>query len=97
MSSFPASKPCDLSSSFDNGMSHTMYTSSRGEVSIPHAVLQRMVAAKNGWLRAGDQDARFCAEHLPDGKPTAIVSIRELMTKIDAARASGSRTPPRSG
>lgn len=97
MSSFPASEPSDLSSGFDNSMSHTTYASSRGEVSIPYAVLQRMVAAKDCWLRAGDQDAGFSTEHLPDGKPTAIVSIREFMTKVDAARTSTSGTPQRAG
>jgi hypothetical protein len=87
VASFPASKPSDLSSGFDNSMSHTIYTSSRGEVSIPYALLQRMVAANDCWLRAGDQDAKFSTEHLPDGKPTAIVSIRAFMAKVDAARA----------
>lgn len=87
VSSFPASKPNDLSSGFDNSMSHTIRTSSRSEVSIPYALLQRMVAAKDCWLRAGDQDAKFSADHLPDGKPTAIVSIRAFMAKVDAARA----------
>ncbi|MGN6739135.1 hypothetical protein [Dyella sp.] len=97
MSSFPASKPSDLSSGFDNSMSHTIHISSRGEVSIPYAVLQRMVAAKDCWLRVGDQDARFSTDHLPDGKPTAIVSIREFMTKVEAARTSDSGSTPRSG
>jgi hypothetical protein len=87
VSSFPASKPNDLSSGFDNSMAHTIRTSSRGEVSIPYALLQRMVAAKDCWLRAGDQDAKFSTDHLPDGKPTAIVSIRAFMAKVDAARA----------
>lgn len=97
MSSFPASKPSDLSSGFDNSMSHTIHISSRGEVLIPYAVLQRMVAAKDCWLRAGDRDAKFSTEHLPDGKPTAIVSIRAFMTKVEAARSSGSGSTPRSG
>ncbi len=90
VASFPASKPSDISSSFHNSVSHTIYTSSRGEVSIPYALLQRMVAAKDCWLRAtgaGYQDAKFSTEHLPDGKPTAIVSIRAFMAKVDAARA----------
>lgn len=95
VSSFPASKPGDLSSGFDNSMSHTTYASSRGEVSIPYALLQRMVAAKDCWLRAGDRDAKFSTEHLPDGKPTAIVSIREFMTKVDAARTNTGGTPQR--
>ena len=97
VSSFPSGKPSDLSSGFDNSMSHTIHISSRGEVSIPYAVLQRMVAAKDCWLRAGDRDAKFSTEHLPDGKPTAIVSIRAFMTKVDAARTSTSGTPQRAG
>lgn len=87
VSSFPASKPADLSSGFDNSMSHTMYASSRGEVTIPYAILQQMVAARDCWLRAGDQDVKFSTEHLPDGKATAIVSIRKFMAKVDAASA----------
>lgn len=92
MSSFPASRPSDLSSGLHNSMSHTIHTSSKGEVLIPYALLQRMVTAKDCWLRAtgsGYQDAKFSAEHLPDGKPTAIVSIREFLAKADAVRASG--------
>lgn len=90
VSSFPASKPSDLSSSFPNAVSHTIYTSSVGEVLIPYALLQRMVAAKGCWLRAtggGYQDAKFSTDHLPNGEPTAIVSIRAFMAKVDAARA----------
>ncbi|MFK2904275.1 hypothetical protein ISP17_09885 [Dyella ginsengisoli] len=90
-SSFPASKPSDISSSFHNPVSHTIYTSSRGEVLIPYALLQQMVAAKDCWLRAtggGYQDARFSTEHLPSGKATAIVSIRAFIAKVDAASAS---------
>ncbi|MGN6234889.1 hypothetical protein [Dyella sp.] len=100
VSSFPSGKPSDLSSGFSNAVSHTIRTSSRGEVLIPYALLRRMVTAKDCWLRVigGDyQDAKFSADHLPDGKPTAIVSIREFMTKVDAARASGSGTPQRAG
>lgn len=96
VSSFPASKPSDLSSSFPNAVSHTIRTSSEGEVLIPYVLLQRMVTAKDCWLRAtggGYQDAKFSTDHLPDGKPTAIVSIREFMAKVDAARASNSRAP----
>jgi hypothetical protein len=95
MSSFPARKPSDTSSGFDNSVSHTIYTSSRGEVLIPYALLQKMVATEDCWLRAtggGYQDAKFSAERLPDGKPAAIVSIREFMAKVDAVRAGGGGT-----
>lgn len=91
VSSFPADKRSDLSSGLNNPVSHTIHTSSKGEVQIPYALLERMVTAKDCWLRAtggGYQDAKFSTERLPDGKPTAIVSIREFMAKVDAVRAS---------
>jgi len=94
--SFPASKPSDTNSSFDNAVSHTIYTSSRGEVLIPYAMLQRMVTAKDCWLRAmgsGYRDAKFSTERLPGGKPAAIVSIRAFVAKVDTARVSGGRAP----
>lgn len=98
VSSFPASKPSDISSSLDNSVAHTIYMSSRGEVLIPYALLQRMVAAKDCWLRTGNyQDAKFSTEHLPGGKPTAIVSIRAFMAKVDAARSSVGKTHQRAG
>lgn len=92
VSSFPTRKRSDTSSGLYNSVSHTISTSSRGEVLIPYALLRRMVAAKDCWLRAeggGYQDAKFSTEHLPDGKAMAIVSIRKFMAKVDAARASG--------
>ena len=52
VSSFPASKPNDISSGLDNPVAHTQYMSSRAEVQIPYALLQRMVTAKDCWLRA---------------------------------------------
>lgn len=95
IASFAASKPSDISSGLHDSVSHTIHTSSKGEVLVPYALLQRMVTAKDCWLRAtggGYEDAKFSTEYLPDGKPTAIVSIRKFMAKVDAVRASGGGT-----
>ena len=74
-------------------MSHTIYTSSKNAVVIPYSVLQRMVTAKNCRLRLhtskGTETADFSTEHIPGGKATAKVSIKEFMAKVAAARGNG--------
>lgn len=91
--SYAAGQPTDLSSSAYNTVSHTIYTSSRNAVVVPYTVLQRMVAAKSCRLRLhtskGYQDADFSSDHIPGGKATAIVSIKEFMAKVAAARGNG--------
>jgi hypothetical protein len=93
ISSYAAAQPTDLSSSSYNTVSHTIYTSSKNAVVIPYSVLQRMVTAKNCRLRLhtskGYQDADFSTEHIPGGKATAKVSIKEFMGKVAAARSNG--------
>jgi hypothetical protein len=93
ISSYSAGQPTDLSSSGYNTVSHTIYTSSKNAVVIPYSVLQRMVAAKDCRLRIhtskGYQDINFSAEHIPGGKATAIVTIKEFMAKVDAVRGNG--------
>jgi len=93
ISSYSAGQTTDLSSSSYNTVSHTIYTSSQNAVIIPYAVLQRMLAAKSCRIRIhtgkGYQDADFSTEHIPGGKATAIVSIKEFMAKVAAARGNG--------
>ena len=93
ISSYSAGQSTDLSSSGYNTVSHTIYTSSKNAVVIPYSVLQRMVAAKDCRLRIhtskGYQDIKFSTEHIPGGKATAIVTIKEFMAKVAAARGNG--------
>ena len=93
ISSYSAGQPTDLSSSGYNTVSHTIYTSSKNAVVIPYSVLQRMVAAKDCRLRIhtskGYQDINFSTEHIPGGKATAIVTIKEFMAKVAAVRGNG--------
>lgn len=93
ISSYSAGQPTDLSSSGYNTVSHTIYTSSKNAVVIPYSVLQRMVAAKDCRLRIhtskGYQDINFSTEHIPGGKATAIVTIKEFMVKVAAVRGNG--------
>jgi len=93
ISSYSAGQSTDLSSSAYNTVSHTIYTSSKNAVVIPYSVLQRMVAAKACRLRLhtskGYQDVDFSAEHIPGGKATAIISIKEFMARVAAARGNG--------
>lgn len=85
-----------LGSSAYNNVSNTIYTSSTNAVVIPYAVLQRMVAAKDCRLRIhtseGYEDAQFNLERIPGGQPTALLSIREFMARVDAIRAQ-TKTP----
>jgi hypothetical protein len=93
ISSYSAGQSTDLSNSGYNTVSHTIYTSSKNAVVIPYSVLQRMVAAKDCRLRIhtskGYQDIKFSTEHIPGGKATAIVTIKEFMAKVAAARGNG--------
>lgn len=80
-----------LDSSGYNNVSNTIYTSSTNAVVIPYPVLQSMVAAKDCRLRIrtseGFEDAQFNLERIPGGQPTALLSIREFMARVDAIRA----------
>lgn len=93
ISSYAAGQTTDLGGSSYNTVSHTIYTFSSNAVVIPYSVLQRMVAARSCRIRIhtgkGYQDADFTTEHIPGGKATAIVSIREFMAKVAAARGNG--------
>jgi hypothetical protein len=89
--SYTSNKPTDLDSSGYNSISRTIYTESKNSVVIPYSVLERMVLAKDCRLRIytskGYEDARFSIERMPGGQGTAIISIREFMTKVSATRA----------
>ena len=93
ISSYKANESTSLNSSGYNTVSTTIYTSSKNTIVIPYEVLQKMVASKNCRLRIhtgqGNQDIYFSAEHIPGGKATAIVSIKEFMSKVDAVKARG--------
>ena len=91
ISSYSAGQPTNLSSGGYNTVSHTIYTSSKNAVVIPYSVLQHMVDAKDCRLRIhtskGYQDINFSTEHIPGGKATAIVSIKEFMSSITAVKS----------
>jgi len=84
--------PTSLNSSAYNTVSKTIYTSSSNAVVIPYALLQRMVAAKDCRLRiyigSSYEDAQFNLERIPGGQPTALLSIRKFMVKVDSMRAA---------
>ncbi len=86
ISSYKAQQLTNLSNSGYNTVSKTIYTSSKNTVVIPYEVLEKMVSAKNCRLRIhtteGNQDIDFSAASIPGGKATAIVSIKEFMTKV---------------
>ena len=90
ISSYSAGPSTNLSSSGYNNVSKTIYTASKNSVVIPYATLQRMVAAKDCRLRIhtskGYEDAQFSIERIPGGQPTAILSIKEFMAKVDPLR-----------
>lgn len=60
------------------------------EVVVPYSVLEQMTAAKDCRIRLqtsnGYKDFDFTLEHAWGGKPTAIIAIKELMTKVAAVR-----------
>lgn len=93
ITSYSAGQSTDLSSSGYNTVSHTIYTSSKNSVVIPYSVLRRMVAAQACRLRLhtskGYQDIDFSKEHIPGGKATAIVTIKEFMAKVATVRGNG--------
>ncbi|MGT1483500.1 hypothetical protein ACVPR2_23425, partial [Salmonella enterica subsp. enterica serovar Enteritidis] len=86
ISSYKAQQLTNLSNSGYNTVSKTIYTSSKNTVVIPYEVLEKMVSAKNCRLRIhtteGNQDIDFSAASIPGVKATAIVSIKEFMTKV---------------
>ncbi len=86
ITSYKAQQLTNLSNSGYNTVSKTIYTSSKNTVVIPYEVLEKMVSAKNCRLRIhtteGNQDIDFSAASIPGGKATAIVSIKEFMTKV---------------
>ena len=86
ISSYKAQQLTNLSNSVYNTVSKTIYTSSKNTFVIPYEVLEKMVSAKNCRLRIhtteGNQDIDFSAASIPGGKATAIVSIKEFMTKV---------------
>ncbi len=93
ISSYTTGRPTNLSSSDYNTVSKTIYTSSENAVLIPYSVLERMVSANTCRLRIhtiqGYQDVDFAAEHIPGGKATAKLSIKEFMAKVAMKRGRG--------
>ncbi len=90
ISSHASAGSTDLDSSGYNTVSKTIYTSSKNTVIIPYALLERMVAAQDCRIRIhtskGYEDAQFSLERIPGGQGTAILAIKELMTKVAAVK-----------
>lgn len=90
VSSYSAEPATDLSSSGYNTVSKTIYTSSKNSVVIPYTTLLHMVSAKDCRLRIhtskGYEDAQFSIERIPGGQPTAILSIKNFIAKIEPLR-----------
>lgn len=82
-------------SSSYNTVSRTIYTQSTNSVPIPLSLFRKMLAAKDCRLRIstsrGYVDSQFSAERIPGGQPTALLSLREFLARVDtklAARAT---------
>ena len=92
ISSYSTGQPTNLSSSAYNTVTHTIYTSSENSIVVPYSVLESMVAAKDCRLRIntvkGYQDVSFSTEHFFGGSATAIVSIKEFMSKVADVRGN---------
>jgi hypothetical protein len=91
VTNWPATGPSQLSHSSYNTVSNTIYTNSENLVIIPYSLLQQMVNAKDCRLRIhtgdGAEESQFSIERIPGGQPTALLSIRELVARVDAARS----------
>ncbi len=87
ISSYKAQQQTNLSTSSYNSVSKTIYTSSKNTIVIPYKLQESMVSAKNCRFRIhtseGNQDIDFSAESIPGGKATAIVSIKEFLSKVE--------------
>lgn len=90
ITSYSANSSTDLGSSNYNTVSKTIYTQSSNAVVIPYSILQSMVSAKDCRLRIhtskGYEDAEFSIERIPGGQGTAILSIREFIAEVEAAK-----------
>lgn len=75
-------------SSVYNTASRTVYTYSRHVVVIPRELLESMLTAKDCRLRirtnGGYEDAQFSIERIPGGQATAIVPMRDFMSRIES-------------
>ena len=78
-------------SSTYNPISRTIYTKSSNAVTIPYSMLIAMINAKDCRLRIhggkGYEDSKFSIERIPGGQGTAIISMREFVSRVDAMKA----------
>lgn len=74
-----------------NTVSRTIYTESQNAVVIPLVTLQEMLLAKDCRLRIhtskGYEDVQFSIERIPGGQSTAILHLREFMTRVQTVSA----------
>ncbi|WP_295956030.1 hypothetical protein [Rhodoferax sp.] len=83
--------PTSNDSSSYNTVSRTIYTASTNSVVIPLAELRKMLVARDCRIRIetskGYEDVQFSIERIPGGQPTAIIPLREFLSKIVAAKS----------
>ena len=91
ISKFDSRGPTMHDSSSYNTVSRTIYTESKGAVVVPWSYLQKMMAAPDCRIRihtsAGYEDSIFSAERIPGGQGTAKLSLKEFISRAEAAKA----------
>ena len=89
-SSYKTNKQTSLDSGSYNNVSNTIYTTSKNSIVIPLSTLTNMVNAKDCRLRIytskGYEDVTFSIERSSGGQGTALLSLREFITKVSAAK-----------
>ncbi|WP_444941223.1 hypothetical protein [Microbulbifer sp. ZKSA004] len=89
--SFKTAELTDHSNSGWNSVSRTIYTTSTNSVAVPIGLLEEMLAAEDVRIRihSGDgyEDSVFSEERIPGGQPTALLSLREFMARVQAIKA----------
>ncbi|MCO1336713.1 hypothetical protein MO867_20510 [Microbulbifer sp. OS29] len=88
--SYKATDLTDHSSSGWNSISKTIYTTSMNSVVVPFELLEEMLTAEDVRLRVhsgdGYEDSVFSQERIPGGQATALLSLREFMSRVQAIR-----------
>jgi hypothetical protein len=78
-----------------NTVSRTIYTESQNSVVIPLATLQKMLLAKDCRLRIqtgkGYEDVQFSIERIPGGQSTAILHLREFVSRVQTVPIQGAK------
>lgn len=75
-----------------NSVSRTIYTKSENVVIVQLATLEKMLQAKDCRLRVhtskGFEDVHFSVERMPGGQGTAIIPMRDFISRVKSKAAS---------